>query len=82
MSPHLFKILVVSSSWVGDRVMAQRLFIRLQQLKPRFTPPLHPKATLLNLHLDCAPCFKRICPLPHNNWLTHLMPEMGIAALP
>ncbi|MEQ1638016.1 MAG: lipopolysaccharide heptosyltransferase II [Methylococcales bacterium] len=48
---------------------------------PNFTPPLNAKAKILNLKLECAPCFKRVCPLQHNNCLTHLMPETVLAAL-
>jgi heptosyltransferase-2 len=49
---------------------------------PRFTPPLHPHAQILRLNLACSPCFKRVCPLQHNNCLNHLLPETVIAALP
>lgn len=48
---------------------------------PGFTPPLHSKAQILDLHLDCSPCFKRECPLGHTRCLTEIRPEQVLAAL-
>ncbi len=42
---------------------------------PGFTPPLNAKAQIVSLNLDCAPCFKRECPLGHTNCLTGIAPE-------
>lgn len=42
---------------------------------PGFTPPLNDKAQILSLNLDCAPCFKRECPLGHTQCLTGIKPE-------
>jgi heptosyltransferase-2 len=48
---------------------------------PSFTPPLNSKATILQLHLPCAPCFKRVCPLQHTRCLTELSPATVLAAM-
>lgn len=41
---------------------------------PDFTPPLSDKAKILQLNLDCQPCFQRQCPLKHHNCMQQLLP--------
>lgn len=48
---------------------------------PGFTPPLHPRAEILDLNLECSPCFKRECPLGHTNCLKQLLPEQVLSAI-
>lgn len=42
---------------------------------PEFTPPLTKKVDIVNLSLECSPCFKRTCPLGHKNCLNDLSPK-------
>jgi heptosyltransferase-2 len=42
---------------------------------PLYTPPLTDKAIIEWLKLDCAPCFKRECPLQHLNCLNQIIPQ-------
>lgn len=46
-----------------------------------FTPPLTDNKIIHNLHLDCAPCFKRTCPLGHTDCLNQLKPEQIIQSI-
>lgn len=41
-----------------------------------FTPPLYADAKIVNLQLDCQPCFQRICPIKHHRCMVDLKPAM------
>ena len=48
---------------------------------PGFTPPLNKRHRILDLGLDCSPCFKRECPLGHLDCLRNISVEQVGAAL-
>jgi len=51
---------------------------------PKFTPPLSDSVRILQVPVDCGPCFQRECPLPNADEKLHclrdLRPELAIAA--
>jgi len=48
---------------------------------PGFTPPLGKDATVVELDLECRPCFQRTCPLGHLDCLRKLEPELVLDQL-
>jgi len=48
---------------------------------PEHNPPLHSRATILYLGLDCSPCYQRECPLGHLNCLRQLRPTQVLESL-
>lgn len=48
---------------------------------PGFTPPLSNNAHIVNLDLDCAPCFARTCKFGHYDCLQKILPEDILAKI-
>ncbi len=48
---------------------------------PAFTPPLAERVEILQIPVDCGPCFQRECPLGHLKCLRDLKPERVLVAL-
>ena len=48
---------------------------------PDFTPPLGEAAQVVQLDLDCRPCFQRTCPLGHLDCLRKLEPQLVLDCL-
>lgn len=43
---------------------------------PSFTPPLSKKSRILQLKIDCSPCFQRTCRFGHYNCLNYITADM------
>lgn len=61
--------------------LGKPLVVMYGSSSPRFTPPLSDTVKVLNLELECSPCFQRECPLGHLNCLKQMHPEMVLSAL-
>lgn len=48
---------------------------------PKYTPPLAKKVDIVNIDIECRPCFERECPLGHLKCLKDLKPEKVISQL-
>ncbi|GAK85500.1 putative ADP-heptose-lipooligosaccharide heptosyltransferase [Vibrio ponticus] len=48
---------------------------------PKYTPPLTNKLEIVHTDIECRPCFKRECPLGHQDCLNKLMPSQVISAV-
>jgi heptosyltransferase-2 len=48
---------------------------------PAFTPPLAERVRILQIPVDCGPCFQRECPLGHLKCLETLYPEQVLRAI-
>lgn len=48
---------------------------------PGFTPPLAERVQVLQIPVDCGPCFQRECPLGHHKCMETLYPDRVLAAI-
>lgn len=48
---------------------------------PAFTPPLSSRAQIVQIQVDCGPCFKRECPLGHHRCMRDILPDTIAATI-
>ncbi len=48
---------------------------------PSFTPPLNAQAKIIQIPVDCGPCFQRQCPEQHHRCMHDLSPQQVISQL-
>lgn len=61
--------------------LARPLVVVYGSTSPGFTPPLAEQVEVLQLPVDCGPCFQRQCPLGHLKCLEELAPAQVLNAL-
>lgn len=61
--------------------LARPLVVVYGSTSPAFTPPLAEQVAVLQLPVDCGPCFQRECPLGHLKCLEELAPAQVLEAL-
>jgi heptosyltransferase-2 len=64
----------IAAALMDDKTKAKKLIAIFGSSDPYHTPPMHPKAVIEYLALECSPCFKRECPLEHLNCLSNIKP--------
>jgi len=48
---------------------------------PEHTPPQSAASRVLWLHVDCSPCYQRVCPLGHFKCMKQMSPQMVLDAI-
>jgi lipopolysaccharide heptosyltransferase II len=61
--------------------LSRPLLVIYGATSPGFTPPLNDNASVVVSDIDCAPCFRRECPLGHHRCMHDTPPRRAIAEL-
>ncbi len=61
--------------------LGKRLIAIYGSSDPGFTPPLNVASTVIDLNMDCSPCFERVCPLGHTRCLTGITPQQVLGRI-